>query len=97
MKMITYAHEGDPHGTRFRQYAKDPVPVWAVDIQPEHLEHSEEQAEKFIAFMMLQFKNDPAPQRCMGCKPAICWQDQMVAKHWLTWIAAVESNQDSGS
>jgi hypothetical protein len=33
--MITYAHQGDPKGTRYRQYAADPVPVWAVDVKPE--------------------------------------------------------------
>lgn len=53
------------------------------------LECSEEQAEKFLAYMKRQFKDDPVPQRCTCCEPAICWQDQMVAKHWLTWVAAV--------
>jgi len=32
--MIHYAHQQDPKGVRFRQYAKDPVPAWAVDVQP---------------------------------------------------------------
>lgn len=31
---VTYAHQSDPTGVRFRQYAKDPVPAWAVDVQP---------------------------------------------------------------
>ena len=33
--LITYAHKDDPKGTRYRQYAADPVPAWAVDVQPE--------------------------------------------------------------
>jgi hypothetical protein len=31
--MITYAHKDDPT-CRFTQYAKDPIPKWAVDVQP---------------------------------------------------------------
>lgn len=34
-KMITYAHEGNPKGTRYRQNAKYPIPKWAVDIKDE--------------------------------------------------------------
>lgn len=37
---ITYAHKDAPNGTRFRALAKDPVPVWAVDVQPEPNEHT---------------------------------------------------------
>lgn len=29
---LSYAHQQDPKGFRFRQYAKDPLPPWAVDI-----------------------------------------------------------------
>ena len=32
--MVHYAHQQDPAGPRFRQYAKDKVPAWAVDVQP---------------------------------------------------------------
>lgn len=32
--MVHYAHKQDPNGIRFRQYAKDPLPQWAVDVQP---------------------------------------------------------------
>ena len=31
---VHYAHKQDPSGVRFRQYAKDPLPHWAVDVQP---------------------------------------------------------------
>ena len=31
--MVTYAHKQKPNGIRFRQYAKDPLPQWAVDVQ----------------------------------------------------------------
>lgn len=45
MDMITYAHRHDqydqPGHTRFLQYAKDPVPAWAVDIRP-HVEVNSE-------------------------------------------------------
>lgn len=30
---LTYAHQQDPKGIRFRQYAKDPLPPWAVDVK----------------------------------------------------------------
>lgn len=30
---INYAHCENPEGVRFRQYAKDPVPSWAIDIK----------------------------------------------------------------
>ena len=33
--MITYAHRQDPKGIRFRAYAKDALPPWAVDVKPE--------------------------------------------------------------
>ena len=33
MKMITYSHKDGPAGVRFSQYAKDPVPLWAVDVR----------------------------------------------------------------
>jgi hypothetical protein len=33
--MITYANKQDPKGQRFRQYKKDPIPNWAVDIKPD--------------------------------------------------------------
>lgn len=32
--MVHYAHESEPEGVRFKQYAKDPLPPWAVDVQP---------------------------------------------------------------
>ena len=32
--MVHYAHKQDPKGIRFRQYAKDKLPKWAVDVQP---------------------------------------------------------------
>ena len=31
---VTYAHMADPNGYRFRQYKKDPIPAWAVDVKP---------------------------------------------------------------
>jgi hypothetical protein len=31
---VSYAHQDNPSGARFKQYAKDPVPPWAVDVQP---------------------------------------------------------------
>lgn len=31
--MITYAHNSDPSGDRYRQNSSDPVPVWATDVQ----------------------------------------------------------------
>jgi hypothetical protein len=31
---VTYAHQADPQGARYKQYAKDPIPAWAVDVQP---------------------------------------------------------------
>lgn len=31
---ITYAYKGSPNGQRFRQYAKDTIPDWAVDVRP---------------------------------------------------------------
>lgn len=31
---VTYAHRDEPNGARFNQYAKDPLPCWAVDVQP---------------------------------------------------------------
>ena len=30
---ISYAHVSDPGGQRFIQYAKDPIPSWAVDVK----------------------------------------------------------------
>lgn len=34
-EMVTYGHRDDKtKAVRFRQYAKDPVPKWAVDIRP---------------------------------------------------------------
>lgn len=33
LPMVTYAHAGNPN-VRFEQYAKDPLPAWAVDVQP---------------------------------------------------------------
>jgi hypothetical protein len=33
LDMITYAHKGDKT-IRFQQFAKDPIPKWAVDVQP---------------------------------------------------------------
>lgn len=32
---VSYAHQKSPKGIRFRQYAKDPLPPWAVDIRSE--------------------------------------------------------------
>ena len=32
--MVHYAHQQDPKGMRFRQYAKEKIPAWAVDVQP---------------------------------------------------------------
>ena len=32
--LISYAHQADPHGTRYQQFASDTIPVWAVDIKP---------------------------------------------------------------
>lgn len=32
-RCITYAHCEEPGGPRFRQYAKDAIPKWAVDVQ----------------------------------------------------------------
>ncbi len=31
--MVTYAHQNAPGGSRFRQYATDPLPGWAVDVK----------------------------------------------------------------
>lgn len=33
--MVTYSHVNDPTGVRFRQYKKDPLPPWAVDVRDE--------------------------------------------------------------
>lgn len=33
--IVTYAHVTDPDGTRFRQYKKDPLPKWAVNVRNE--------------------------------------------------------------
>ena len=33
--MVTYACAGAPNGYRYRQFAKDPLPKWAVDVQAE--------------------------------------------------------------
>ena len=33
--MITYASVNEPGGNRFRQYLKDHIPVWAVDVRPD--------------------------------------------------------------
>lgn len=44
-EMVSYAHVNDPY-RRFCQYTKDPLPVWAVDVQEyseEDLEHDEEE------------------------------------------------------
>ena len=30
---VSYAHRDEPQGVRFVQYKKDPIPVWAVDVQ----------------------------------------------------------------
>lgn len=32
--MVSYRHRDGDAGVRFVQYAKDPVPIWAVDVQP---------------------------------------------------------------
>lgn len=33
---VTYSHKNDKgEGIRFRQYKKDPLPSWAVDVQDE--------------------------------------------------------------
>lgn len=32
---VTYAHRNDPTGVRYLSMAEDPVPVWAVDVQPD--------------------------------------------------------------
>ncbi len=33
--MVSYAHKGNPlNGVRFRQYAKDRLPNWAVAVRP---------------------------------------------------------------
>ena len=33
LPMVTYAHAGNLN-VRFEQFAKDPLPCWAVDVQP---------------------------------------------------------------
>ena len=40
-RMISYGCNGDDT-VRFRQYAKDSVPVWATDIQDENLHNDDE-------------------------------------------------------
>ncbi len=32
--MVHYAHKSDPNGIRFRQFANDKLPPWAVDVKP---------------------------------------------------------------
>jgi len=49
---------------------------------------AEREAELFANYCKTQFHHDPAPVRCLDCGPVICWEDGMVAKHWLTWQAA---------
>ena len=34
-KTVTYCHKNHPNGLRFRQYVKDPLPEWAVDVKEE--------------------------------------------------------------
>jgi hypothetical protein len=34
-EMVTYAHKRDPMGIRFRQFSKDKLPKWAVNIKAE--------------------------------------------------------------
>ena len=31
-RMVSYSHINDRGGVRFSQYAKDPLPAWAVDV-----------------------------------------------------------------
>jgi hypothetical protein len=45
LRMVSYAHEGDPEGHRFCQYEKDPLPIWAVDVKP-HI--PKDNADEFI-------------------------------------------------
>lgn len=33
LELITYAHQNGDGNIRFRQYAKDAIPVWATDLQ----------------------------------------------------------------
>jgi len=39
---ITYSHNSDPDGQRYRQLACDPLPVWAVNVQEDHTETQNE-------------------------------------------------------
>jgi hypothetical protein len=32
---VTYAHKDAPNGTRFRAFATDKIPAWAVDVEAE--------------------------------------------------------------
>jgi hypothetical protein len=34
-EFVTYVNRKAPNGPRFRQYARDPLPAWAADVQPE--------------------------------------------------------------
>jgi len=45
MLMVSYAHEAEPKGARFKQAASDPLPVWAVDVCPYEVEYPEEEDE----------------------------------------------------
>lgn len=33
--VISYAHQAQPNGTRFRQLKADPIPAWAVNFKDE--------------------------------------------------------------
>lgn len=41
--MITYAHTADPDGVRFQQFVKDPIPKWAIDVQPYFITETDKQ------------------------------------------------------
>jgi|SRR5579859_1978747 len=58
-KMVNYAHQADPTGQRFQQFAKDPLPPWAVDLQ-ETLE-----ADSSTAIEFFQLAQNDCPQ-CGG-------------------------------
>lgn len=63
------------------------IPASASQSQAVPSELASEEAELFAAYIERQFHNDGRPVRCMAC-PGVCWEDGMVAKHWLTWQAA---------
>ena len=48
----------------------------------------QEEADRFKSYVAKQFHNEQVPVQLTRHLPVIEWEDQMVARHWLTWVAA---------